>query len=164
MLSQIHKNRRKKIKVFKAFKMLLNETDPVKLNERGYDAIGTNLSPEEEENSNTPEQITRRFLDYLLRKAMDYVNADSIKRVVIGIPEIWNEVTTYGGRTVLRDICCGFPFVEYKNVQEKTKDVQVISEPACASAFIAHKYLDKYDGKVLLIDYGGGFETEITGR
>lgn len=150
------KTGKKKIKVFKAFKMLLNETDPVKLNERGYDAISTNLSPEEEENCNTPEQITRRFLDYLLRKAMDYVNADSIKRVVIGIPEIWNEVTTYGGRTVLRDICCGFPFVEYKNEQEKTKDVQVISEPACASAFIAHKYLDKYDGKILLIDYGGG--------
>lgn len=150
------KTGKKKIKVFKAFKMLLNETDPEKLNERGYDAIVEGLSPEEEENYNTPALITKKFLEYLLKKAMDYVNADSIKRIVIGIPEIWNEVTTYGGRTVLRDICCDFPFVEYKNVQEKTKDVQVISEPACASAFIAHKYLNPYDGKILLIDYGGG--------
>lgn len=143
------KTGKKKIKVFKAFKMLLNETDAEKLNERGYDAMDADVLAEEKDSINTPEQITKRFLEYLLRKSMDYVNADKISRVVIGIPEIWNEVATYGGRTVLRDICCELPFVENQNVQ-------VISEPACASAFIAHKYLNQYDGKVLLIDYGGG--------
>lgn len=136
------------IKVFKAFKMLLNERNPKILRDRGYDII-EELPSEEKLNCNSPEQITRIFLESLLKKAMDSVNADSIAHVVIGIPEIWNEVATYGGRKVLRDICCSFSFVENNNVQ-------VISEPACASAFIAYKYLNQYDGEVLLVDYGGG--------
>lgn len=151
------KNNGGKTKVFKAFKMLLPETDPVKLTERNYDPVVPGL--EEEEDYNTPKQITKRFLEYLLKKALDYAKADSIGRLVIGIPEIWNEVDTYGGRTVLRDICNSFPFVKEK-AGGNGKNVQVISEPACASAFIAYKYLTKennnYDGKILLIDYGGG--------
>lgn len=153
------KTKRNKVKVFKAFKMLLPETDSEKLLERNYDPIVAGLPKEDAEDANTPVQIARRFLEYLLKKTLDYAKADSIQKLVIGIPEIWNEVKTYGGRTVLRDICSSFPFIEYK-AGKKTKDVQVISEPACASAFIAYKYLTRnngsYDGKILLIDYGGG--------
>lgn len=150
------KTARSNVKVFKAFKMLLNETSPDKLRQRDYDAIDNTLSQEEQLNLNTPEQITKRFLEYLLKKTMDYMNADSIDKLVIGVPEIWNEVSTYGGRKVLRDICCGFPFVAYKDKRNRTKNVEVISEPSCASAFIAHKYFGEYNGDLLLIDYGGG--------
>ena len=150
------RTRRNKVKVFKAFKMLLNETSPDKLIQRDYDAIDKTLSEEEQKDLNTPEQITRRFLEYLLKKTMDYMKADSINKLVIGVPEIWNEVGTYGGRKVLRDICCDFPFVAYKDEKNKTKNVEVISEPSCASAFIAYKYFEQYNGDLLLIDYGGG--------
>ena len=50
-----------------------------------------------------------------------------------------------------------------RNIFEKmdcVKEVQVVSEPAAASAFFAYNYQtlrnEAYDGHILLIDYGGG--------
>ena len=52
---------------------------------------------------------------------------------------------------MLRNICRDMKFV---------KEVKVVSEPAAASAFFAHNFFvttgKKFEGKILLVDYGGG--------
>ena len=73
-------------------------------------------------------------------------------KLVVGVPEVWGQsFNTFDGRAVLHQICSSFDFVE---------EAVVVSEPACASAFFAYNYKlirkENFDGKVLLIDYGGG--------
>ena len=64
----------------------------------------------------------------------------------------WNEhIHEHNGCEVLKNICERIDFIEH---------VQVISEPAAASAFFAHNFQKStgkpVDGKILLVDYGGG--------
>ena len=55
------------------------------------------------------------------------------------------------GRTIIRNICRSLEFVD---------KVQVVSEPAAASAFFAHNFYlstkENFEGRILLVDYGGG--------
>ncbi len=131
---------KKGARVFKAFKMLLPETNPKKLAERGFDQMYT------------PEVIAKYFLENVLRQVLKNLNENEIETLVIGVPEIWNEgISTLDGRTMLRNICRDMKFV---------KEVKVVSEPAAASAFFAHNFFvttgKKFEGKILLVDYGGG--------
>ncbi len=131
---------KKDARVFKAFKMLLPETNQKKLAERGFDQMYT------------PEVIAKYFLENVLRQVLKNLNENEIETLVIGVPEIWNEgISTLDGRTMLRNICRDMKFV---------KEVKVVSEPAAASAFFAHNFFvttgKKFEGKILLVDYGGG--------
>lgn len=127
------------VSLFKAFKMLLPETDAELLKTRGYAA-------------HSPQLIASKFLDHYLRRTLSDFRETTIEHLVIGAPEIWSQ-RDHGqdGRVVLRELCKDFAFV---------KDVQVVSEPAAATAFFAHNYKlntgRDYNGCILLIDYGGG--------
>lgn len=129
------------IRSFNAFKMLLNaQMDENELQKRGYDRI------------NTPEEISYLFWKSVLEKAMRQVGEERIGTVVIGVPEIWgSSFNTVDGRRAVSEIFRRFSFIE---------NVRVVSEPAAASAFFAYNYQQEtgeaLDGKVLLIDYGGG--------
>lgn len=125
---------------FKAFKMLLPEKNQDTLKERGYD------------NQYTPVQVTTIFIEKLLKQVLMDTGETTIGKLVIGAPEIWSDgIGTLGGRTILRDICKSFDFVD---------KVQVVSEPAAASAFFSYNYLmntgNNFEGNILLVDYGGG--------
>ncbi|MBE6923785.1 MAG: hypothetical protein E7466_00905 [Ruminococcaceae bacterium] len=128
------------VRIFKGFKMLLPELDSGLLEARGYDEI------------HSPRRVAARFLEFCLRQALQCLHESKIHRLVVGVPEIWNQrLHTLDARTVLLNILREFDFVE---------DAQVISEPAAATAFFSHNFKlstgREYDGSILLIDYGGG--------
>lgn len=128
------------VKLLKGFKMLLAENDAQLLRSRGYTA------------EHTPARVAGRFLEYCLRQALLDLHETKIDQLVVGVPEIWNQrLSTLDARTVLRDILMELDFVQ---------KVQVVSEPAAATAFFAHNFKlstgKEYDGCILLIDYGGG--------
>ena len=125
---------------YKAFKMLLPESRPEILKERGYDE------------THRPDAVAEKFLDFCLQSALDRCGEKQIEKLVVGVPEVWNDrLETMDGRNVLRNICLKFPYV---------KEAQVVSEPAAASAFFAWNFRKNtgrdFDGHILLIDYGGG--------
>lgn len=131
---------KKDVRTFKAFKMLLPENDNAYLKLRGYDE------------TYTPQKVAALFIENVLRQVLKDVHDTKIKQLVIGIPEIWNEkADAQNGREVLGTICKRIDFIE---------DVQVVSEPAAASAFFAHNFQistgKPFNGKILLVDYGGG--------
>ncbi|MBQ2287567.1 MAG: Hsp70 family protein [Lachnospiraceae bacterium] len=133
---------KKGIQNFRAFKMMLAEENEEVLTDRGFTA------------TYTPEHVTADFLENILKQVLDNIGETKIDHLVLGVPEIWNStLTTIDGRSRLRDICRRFSFVEKSGVQ-------VVSEPAAASAFFAYNFRqmvgDNFDGKILLVDYGGG--------
>lgn len=128
------------VALFKAFKMLLPETDQDLLRSRGYSG------------AHTPQLMASKFLEHWLRQALDDLHETTIEHLVVGAPEIWSQRDSGpDGRVLLKELFRGFDFV---------KDVQVVSEPAAATAFFAHNFKlstgREYDGSILLIDYGGG--------
>ncbi len=131
----------KNIIIYKAFKMLLNEQmSEENLRERFYDDV------------NTPEKIATIYLEKVLKSALGKLGDDRIGKLVVGVPEVWGQsFNTFDGRAALHRICSSFDFVE---------EASVVSEPASASAFFAYNYKqirnENFDGRVLLIDYGGG--------
>lgn len=133
---------KKSVRIFEAFKMLLNEPNQEMLRRRGYD------------DTYTPRQITQVFLESTLHGVLHREGRDSIENVVICIPEIWGKkLNTLDGRAILRDIL--------KNgIDIPVKHIQVVTEPEAASAFIAYNYEKEtrknFNGHLLLIDYGGG--------
>ena len=134
-------------KVFRAFKMMLAEDDQEKLSARGFDSVYT------------PYRITQMFLRELLEQILKREEEFSINSLVICAPEIWNsEITAVDGRARLRDICKEMPFVRKET--DGSAKVQVVSEPAAASAYFASNFLqetgENFSGHLLLIDYGGG--------
>lgn len=126
--------------VYRAFKMLLPECDKEKLKKRGYnDEI-------------TPRMVTKEFLKQQINIAKDFCSVDRFKNVVICVPASWNDkLYTMSGKAILRDICRELDMMD---------SVQVISEPAAASAYFAYNYNRNtkklYDGLILIVDYGGG--------
>ena len=133
---------KKGIQSFRAFKMMLAEENEEVLLDRGFSK------------EFTPETVTENFLENVLKQVLHNVHEERIDHLVVGVPEIWNStLTTIDGRSRLRDICRSFPFVD-KN------GVQIVSEPAAASAFFAYNFRqmvgENFNGKLLLVDYGGG--------
>ena len=126
--------------LYKAFKMLLTEKKSELLKERGYTE------------EITPAVVAEKFLTDLIQRVLEHYGEKEIDHVVIGAPEIWFKgVDSLSGRSILRNI--------FENM-DCVKEVQVVSEPAAASAFFAYNYQtlrnEAYDGHILLIDYGGG--------
>lgn len=125
---------------YRAFKMLLPECDKEKLEARGYTE------------ENTPRMIAKEFLKQQIEIAKDYCSVERFKNVVICVPASWNDkLYTMSGKAILRDICREIDMMD---------NVQVISEPAAASAYFAYNYNRNtkklYDGLILIVDYGGG--------
>lgn len=130
------------VKTFKAFKMLLSETDQKKLEAREYTS------------EYTPAVVASEFLGNLISNVATSQQDNHIGKLVVGAPEIWfKEVATIDSRSVLRDICRNIDGVQID-------EVQVVSEPAAACAYFAYNFqLNRkrnYEGTILLIDYGGG--------
>lgn len=132
---------RKGITVYKGFKMMLTENNDTVLKERGYDK------------DYTPARIVKEYIDDVLQGYITTCRQEtSIDKVVIGVPEIWfSDAYTIDCRTTLEDIVSS---LEYVN------EVELVSEPAAACAFFVEKYKQKknepFNGKILLVDYGGG--------
>lgn len=147
-------------RVFKGFKMMLPETDEKVLSDRGYELPTENDTTLERD---TPHNITRRFLSNYLCKAIKDVNdGDRIEKLVVGIPVNWDQMdekhqNLLEGRRILRDICKNLQLGEYGKC---INEVQIVSEPAAASAYFAYSFRQKneedFEGRILLVDYGGG--------
>ena len=134
--------------IYDGFKMLLVESDEKMLGNRGYSSI------------TTPHSISRDYLEYLLSGIVNrYGNNDNtIEEAVICVPEIWSSrVRTIDGRNILRDILSNE--INLPN-DFRIEKVKVVTEPEAACAFFAHNYErennKKFNGHILLIDYGGG--------
>ena len=138
---------KKTVRIFEAFKMLLTEGNQEMLRRRGYDS------------EYTPRVVTRLFLESTLRGVMqreelDGENCEGFENVVICVPEIWNsKPKAWDGRRILREIL-------NSEIQIPVGHVQVVTEPEAASAFIAYNFEKetgrRFNGHLLLIDYGGG--------
>ena len=131
------------VRLFRAFKMLLTahpERDRQTLLERGYtDEV-------------TPGTITQEFLRQQIEIAKEHYRVEKFDNLVICIPEVWDtELHTMGGRDTLLKICRKLNAAEH---------ITVVTEPAAASAYFAHNYWKNYQkpyqGKILIVDYGGG--------
>ncbi len=137
-------------RLFRAFKMLLSETDPAVLAEHGYT------------DEFTPEKVAELFISNLLKKVMGSLGEQVIDRLIVGAPEIWFQtLSTMSGRVILKDICSRLPMLAASdNNHSDGVHLQVVSEPAAACAFFAYNYQqmnkDPFEGQILLIDYGGG--------
>ena len=134
-----NKTGRKGYTSYKGFKMLLAETRREQLIRRGF-------------GDQTPPDIAGRFLDFCIREALQRSGEDYIDHLVVGVPEVWNDsLSTLDGRNILKRIC---------TKKDLVGSVQVVSEPACASAFFSYNFQKTtghaYQGHILLIDYGGG--------
>ncbi len=133
---------KKSVRVYEAFKMLLNEPNQEMLCRRGYD------------DEYTPRHITKTFLESTLHGIMQRESRDSIENIVICVPEIWgNKLNTLDGRAILRNVL-------KQEIDIPVNNIQVVTEPEAASAFIAYNYEKEtqknFNGHLLLIDYGGG--------
>ncbi|MCD8368238.1 MAG: hypothetical protein LUC48_09490 [Clostridiales bacterium] len=127
---------------FSAFKMLLNEQDQRILSSRNYSA------------EYTPKRVAGAFLQQQIHRILSNHAASEIENLVICAPEVWTtqNAVRHGqmdGRTILRDICDSIPEV---------RNVNVVSEPAAASAYFAYRYRETapQSYRLLIIDYGGG--------
>lgn len=127
---------------YRGFKMLLNQQmSKENLVSRGYDNI------------NTPEYITEIFLRYVIENTLAKLGEDKVGTLVVGAPECWfQSINTIDARSVLRDICI--------KMSDIVTEVKIISEPTNAAAFSVWNYEqmtgEKLNGKILVIDYGGG--------
>lgn len=127
---------------YTGFKMMLAETDQTLLAQRNYDEIFT------------PKKIIKEYIDDLLTQYLSTLNGNPtrIEKLVVGVPEIWfTSALTIDCRTALKDIIQGLDYVD---------NVELVSEPAAACAYFVQNYYEstgkKYEGKILIVDYGGG--------
>lgn len=130
--------------VFKGFKMLLNEENKQLLKENHYEEF-------------TPEEITEKYINYIIKSYLRNQKIDYIDELYIGVPEIWFlEKDKAKGRTILKNI---FNNIEYKN-KKAIGNIQLIAEPEAACAcFVVHNDKQRhhrFQGRCLVVDYGGG--------
>lgn len=130
-----------KVRVFRAFKMLLGEKDIDRLKARGYDE------------ENTPPRIMEKYLFDLIDEYVENENrGEPIEKLVLGVPEIWfSSPEETRSRGILEQIISAHP---------KVKSARLVSEPALACAYFIHNYKlennKDFKGHVLIVDYGGG--------
>ncbi len=133
---------KKTVQIFEAFKMLLNEPDEYMRRRRGYSGVYS------------PRLMTQYFLKNVLSAISHREGFEKVEELVICVPEVWEKrPNTMDGRLILRDVLkndLGIP----------VGHIRVVTEPEAASAFIAYHYEQqthkRYQGHLLLIDYGGG--------
>lgn len=131
---------RRSFDAYSGFKMMLSENDSEILKSHFYDE------------DYSPEFIVSEYLNDLLQKYLDSTGQTSIEKLVVGVPEIWyTDTRETNSRDILKSILEGFGFIE---------NVEVVSEPAAACVYFTQNYFhstgEKYNGKILIVDYGGG--------
>ena len=127
---------------YRGFKMMLAE-DEGRWAERNYS------------NEFPPALIVKEYIGKLLEKyntSRRVSPKEEIEKLVVGVPEIWFARTrTMDCRSELKKIIESLGYVQ---------DVELVSEPAAACAYFAYNYKQitghVYEGKILLVDYGGG--------
>lgn len=130
---------------YRAFKMLLPEIRQDVLRDNGYDS------------QHTPETISREFLKQQITGAMRTLkHREPFQQVTICVPHVWDtDVSTFSGKNALLKVCN--QLIEEDKLM---KSVQIVSEPAAATACFAYNYQTvtkkPYEGWILIIDYGGG--------
>lgn len=130
---------------YRAFKMLLHETEPSKYREHGYI-------------NDTPEKISEEFLQKYVDIAAKKCRVQQFEKAVICVPEHWtHDCSRMSGRATLLNICRKLS----RNGQPILKDIRVVAEPVAAAAFYAYNYwkchnMQPFQGKVIVVDYGGG--------
>ena len=134
--------------VYDGFKMLLSE--PITVDGK----LNPLLQKKNYDESFTPKYVTQIFLEDLFDTYFERNenSSDIIDKLVVGIPEIWNEENkAYACKDILGEIL---------ENDKRIKSYEFVSEPALACAFFVEKYKKKYnldfEGNVLVIDYGGG--------
>ena len=133
--------------VFEGFKMLLVENNPAIIAGKNYTK------------DYTPATVTRLFLEENLVGLVDRYKAqygETIEDIYICIPEVWsNELRTLDGRSTLVNI-----LKQIEKVNIRPDGIKVVTEPEAASAYFACQYEKishrRFNGYLLLIDYGGG--------
>jgi len=127
--------------VYRGFKMVLAESNEKLRCERGYDLVIT------------PERVTETYIRFLFdqARACERIPID-FDRVVVGVPAVWFDSNKANdSRVFIEDV-----------VKESSgaKSVEIISEPELACAYFTDNYYKNrkkhYNGKILLVDYGGG--------
>ena len=122
--------------VYSRFKVLLNLEDKNSLLYHGY-------------KDKMPEEITTIYLKELLQRFQSDHALKKIDSLVLTIPEIWLR-DDYKSRSKLKNIVqsLGLPLKKF------------VSEPVAAGAYFLYNYekaqQKKFDGHVLVFDYGGG--------
>lgn len=129
---------------FRAFKMLLTESDGDRLAKMNYSE------------EYTPRRVAKAFLKQQLLNAKNRCGTNRFDKVVICIPQVWNtNIYTMSGKAILQEIC-----MELKEELDILNRVTVVSEPAAASAYYAYlhqqKTGDAFNERMLIVDYGGG--------
>lgn len=127
---------------YRGFKMMLAE-DSSKWAERNYN----------EEFS--PAAIVKVYIDKILAQYNTSIKAasdENIEKLVVGVPEIWfTRTKTIDCRGELKKIIESLGYIS---------EVELVSEPVAACAFFAYNYKNitnkTFEGKILLVDYGGG--------
>ena len=103
---------------YRAFKMLLTESDTSRLSQMNYSG------------EFTPRRVAKAFLKQQLLNARNRCGTDRFEKVVICIPQVWNtNIYTMSGKAILQEIC-----TELKEELDILDRVTVVSEPAAASA------------------------------
>ena len=124
------------VSVYSRFKILLNLEDKDRLEAHGY-------------GDRSPQEITTVYLQELIKKFKSDHGLKKIDSLVLTIPEIWLK-DDYKSRSMLKRIV--------ENLQLPLK--KLVSEPVAAGAYFLHNYEKemnkKFDGHVLVFDYGGG--------
>lgn len=135
-------------RVYKAFKMLLDEDNIDTLIERGY------------ERDLLPKDVVKGYIsDLLSRYIQRYSPSEKIGNLVIGVPEIWVENSVKQKcYDRLYDIVDS---ITYSDGSKLAQDVILVSEPTCACSYYVAKYKEQnngvpFEGHILIIDYGGG--------
>lgn len=128
---------------FRAFKMLLHELDHEKVKRYGY-------------LEKNPLEVASAFLKkYLDIAALDQ-DVQQFDNAVICVPEHWtSSCVSMSGRAVLLNICNQF---KTENGQPLLKNLRVVTEPVAATAYYTYNYCKgkPFEGKVIVVDYGGG--------
>lgn len=129
---------------YRAFKMLLTESDQSRIAQMNYDS------------QYTPKRIAKEFLKQQITLAKTRCQTDKFDKVVICIPQVWNtDIYTMSGKAILQEIC-----LELKAELDILNKITVVSEPAAASAYFAYAHQKKtkkpYNERMLIVDYGGG--------
>lgn len=125
---------------FKAFKMLMMESDKSLVEYRQYD------------DTFTPKWAAETFLNEVVFEAEKTFGENTVEQLVVGAPDVWfHNFETLSGRAMVRDIC---------NSIDTVQNVKIVSEPVLASAYFAYNFQkatgQPFDGAILIIDYGGG--------
>ena len=136
----------KQLSKFVNFKMLLGGIANEVLSSLGYDKF-------------TPQEITKRYLTYILEEVLDHCPDNKIDKLVVGIPELWLDAKqTIAAKDRLEHI-----LKEIQNdIKGKGTITEIIteSEATLACAYFAYEYRRRinanFNGNMLVIDYGGG--------